>query len=52
MIAMMYFAAYFSVGSYKSERELARNDYVNNQINTDVPDIELPLKVLFDGKYS
>ena len=45
MIAMMYFAAYFSVGSYKSERELARNDYVNNQI-------KLPLKVLFDGKYS
>lgn len=52
MIAMMYFAAYFSVGSYKSERDLAHNDYKNNQINTEVPDIELPLKVLFDGKYS
>lgn len=52
MILMMYFAAYFSVGSYKTERDLAHNDYKNNQINTAVSNIELPLIVLFDGKYS
>jgi heme/copper-type cytochrome/quinol oxidase subunit 2 len=52
MIAMMYFTAYFSVGSYKAERKLARNNYENNKIKTDVPDVELPLKILFDGTYS
>ena len=52
LICIMYWAACLSAINRKAERELAENDYKQDVINTDVPNVKFPLKELFDGEYS